>query len=178
MPEVELNSALRKFYDFAKDGYEFGNRNEVSNVTIGKNGHVCVSASATDYRLKGWRSESEKCANNVARLEFFKAVVAQFGSFDRIPEGVLRAMKLLDYGDRAGMRELERTVEGKRDGRNPQADYAHAGSGKPLVARRILDVIEAIQKSPEALVNTIAKKLNKILESNEERGDKATIAKT
>ena len=64
------------------------------------------------------RLASLKKANNITRDAFMKAVSDMFGGMNRIPASVKEAMKLEDYG-----------------------------KGKPLTARRILAVKDAIEKS-------------------------------
>lgn len=68
-----------------------------------------------------FRSRADKAANNATRELFKSAVAGMFGGEDRIPESVRDAMKMNDYG-----------------------------KGRPLTARRILAVREAIDKASRA----------------------------
>ncbi len=68
-----------------------------------------------------FRSRADKAENNVTRELFKSAVAEMFGGEDRIPESVRDSMKMNDYG-----------------------------KGRPLTARRILAVKEAIDKASRA----------------------------
>ncbi len=70
------------------------------------------------------RLASLKRANNITREAFMNAVSNMFGGVDHIPDSVKDAMKLEDYG-----------------------------KGKPLTARRILAVAEAITKLDDAVLS-------------------------
>ena len=76
-----------------------------------------VVVTVSDKVGKIGRSVSVKEANNTTRAIFRQSVAAMFGGEDRIPDAVKAAMKLGDYG-----------------------------KGKPLTARRIIAVNNAIEK--------------------------------
>lgn len=74
-----------------------------------------VSATTTDKVGSWWRSGTEKTANDQVRTAFRAAVAEMFGGEEHIPQSVLDAMRIKDYG-----------------------------KGRPLTARRIMEVKVAV----------------------------------
>ena len=112
------NDTFKAFVAFAQ-GRASGD--DIARGSFGENGGLAgheIHAGTTD-RLRNWcnwrREDGEQNANNVTRTLFINAVIDMFGGRDRIPESVKKAMRTNDYGH-----------------------------GKPLTARRILLVKDAI----------------------------------
>jgi hypothetical protein len=112
------NDTFKAFVAFAQ-GRASGD--DIARGSFGENGGLAgheIHAGTTD-RLRNWRNwrreDGEQNANNVTRTLFINAVIDMFGGRDRIPESVKKALKSNDYGH-----------------------------GKPLTARRILLVKDAI----------------------------------
>ena len=77
-----------------------------------------ITAAKTDKAFALTRSRVDKAENEVARELFRQSVIDMFGSESNIPKSVRKAMQMRDYG-----------------------------SGKPLTARRIIAVQQAIEQS-------------------------------
>lgn len=112
------NETFKAFVAFAQ-GRASGD--DIARGSFGENGGLAgheIQAGTTD-RLRGWRNwrreGGEQDANNVTRTLFINAVIDMFGGRERIPESVKKALRSSDYGH-----------------------------GKPLTARRILLVKDAI----------------------------------
>ena len=117
-----LNANFKAFMDFAQAKVNAGANESVARGTI-VNGMLAgrtIAASTTDS-VKGlfhWRrSDADKAANDATRAIFKQAVIDMFGGETKIPKKVRDAMILSDYG-----------------------------SGKPLTARRITAVANAIRE--------------------------------
>jgi len=122
------NATFQEFADFAKimtTGQ--GDENSIARVGTGVNiaeGSLAgrtITASTTDSVrgfFKWFRSADDKAANNEVRKLFKDAIIDMFGGESKIPESVKDAMKLADYD-----------------------------KGKPLTARRIIAVQNAIDAS-------------------------------
>ena len=122
------NETFRAFADFAKlmtTGQ--GDENSIARIGTGVNiaeGSLAgrtITASATDSVrgiFKWFRSADDKAANNEVRKLFKDAIIDMFGGESKIPDSVKDAMKLADYD-----------------------------KGKPLTARRIIAVQNAIDAS-------------------------------
>ena len=121
---IDINGysdAFRAFTDFAEKSIEAGKGKAVARVGTEVNGAGPLEGRTITAAKRDWvgigigRLKSLKDANNVARDLFRKAVVDMFGGETRIPTSVLDAMKMSDYG-----------------------------KGKPLTARRIMAVQQAV----------------------------------
>ena len=117
-----LNANFKAFMDFAQAKVDADAKGTVVRGTI-ENGALSgrtITASTTDS-VKGlfhWRrSDADKAANDATRAMFRQAVIDMFGGETKIPKKVRDAMILSDYG-----------------------------SGKPLTARRITAVANAIRE--------------------------------
>jgi len=117
-----LNANFRAFVDFAQAKVDAGDKEAVARGTI-ENGALAgrtITAATTDS-VKGFfywrRDEADKQANNATRALFKQAVIDMFGGESKIPKSVKDAMNLADYGQ-----------------------------GKPLTARRITAVANAIRE--------------------------------
>ena len=118
-----------------------GSGDDIARGSFGENGALAgheIHVGTTD-RLRNWRNwrreDGEQNANNITRTLFINAIREMFGGRDRIPESVKKAMKSNDYGH-----------------------------GKPLTARRILLVKEAIDAN-----GTMRKKALSVFHSPELR---------
>ncbi len=113
------NAHFTSFVNFAEQSAAAGNRKAVANVgePLAER-KISISASKTDAAYSALsRSTADKTANNTARTIFMTAVGEMFGGEKNIPPSVINEMKLDDYG-----------------------------KGRPLTARRILKVKDAIDK--------------------------------
>ena len=139
------NSTFTAFADFAAQSLEAGKSKAVARVNYAKTGSLdsrTITAAKGDWVGIGvGRLGGLKDANNVARSLFRNAVIDMFGGEDKIPQSVKDAMKLADYG-----------------------------KGKPLTARRILAVKDAIDASGIT-------KQKAALESISKFSDPATLSK-
>ena len=116
------NAQFQQFVDFAETAAAAGKQKAIARVDAGELGGIVnrtIKPGSGDWVGIGvGRLSSLKKANNTTRDAFMKAVADMFGGMNRIPASVKEAMKLEDYG-----------------------------KGKPLTARRILAVKDAIEKS-------------------------------
>ena len=111
------NAAFKAFTDFAQQKMDAGETKAVARGEVQNkvfDGRV-IKAATTDKAYAFTRSADEKYFNEVAREQFKRAIIDMFGGESNIPESVRKAMLLGDYG-----------------------------SGKPLTARRIMAVKNAI----------------------------------
>lgn len=118
---IKANVQFDSFVDFAQKSMEAGSSKAVARadaVVPGKDGGYATRTivAAPDKAFKISRSITDKAKNDVARTLFQKSVIDMFGGEDKIPESVKDAMLLKDYG-----------------------------AGKPLTARRIMAVKQAIE---------------------------------
>ena len=112
------NSAFRSFVDFAQERIDANQAKAVVDARIKKfNGEevLTIAHMKTDDVHKWLRTGDECDVNDRTRAIFRAAVVNMFGGESKIPESVKKAMLMEDYD-----------------------------KGKPLTARRILAVKEAI----------------------------------
>ena len=145
MSKINLNSVLRAYGDFAERSVEKApDAKIVSRIGIsGKDGAPRVVASTTDSCGVWNRDNREQVKNNKSRFFFFKAVAAQFGGVDKIPQKVRDALYVKDFGD----------VKFEEGEELTQAKFM---TGKPLQAYRIQKVIKAIESVTVADVKLLA----------------------
>ena len=119
---INRNIQFEKFVQFAKQSMDTGQTKAIARAGgADVNSSLAlrsITASTTDKAFALSRSRADKAENDVARDLFRQSVIDMFGSEDKIPKSVLKAMQLKDYG-----------------------------SGKPLTARRIIAVKHAIEQS-------------------------------
>ena len=119
---INSNVQFDSFVDFAQKAIAAGSSKAVARadtVVAGVNGGLAtrtIKAATTDKTFALSRSITDKAKNDVARDIFKKSVIDMFGGEDKIPKSVKEAMLLKDYG-----------------------------AGKPLTARRIMAVKQAIE---------------------------------
>lgn len=122
---IAQNAQFDLFVEFARQQMKAGHTRAVARAGAATGATLderAISAAASgDRAFAVVRSGVDKTANDVARDLFRKSVAEIFGGERKIPDSVKRAMMLKDYG-----------------------------SGKPLTARRILAVQEAIQEAADA----------------------------
>ena len=110
---------FQQFVQFAETAIAAGKQKAIARVETSEVGGIAnrtiVPGSGDWVGIGVGRLSSLKKANNTTRATFLKAVSDMFGGQDHIPESVQAAMKMEDYG-----------------------------KGKPLTARRIMAVKEAI----------------------------------
>ena len=114
------NATFKAFTDFATQSVEAGKSKAVARAG-GEGplaGRVITAAKHDWVGIGAGRLGSLKDANNAARDLFRNAIADMFGGVDKIPQGVKDAMKMADFG-----------------------------KGKPLTARRIIAVKNAIDAS-------------------------------
>ena len=150
---VNFNSVyFQSFVDFAQQRFDAGDKTAVISATVTKplDGRkiLTVDQSKTDFVHKWTRGFDEWTVNDRTRNLFKQAVANLFGGESKIPESVKKAMLLADYGQ-----------------------------GKPLTARRILAVKEAITPFIEHFDEKLAaaksgatNAYNKVNENDEDRG--------
>lgn len=114
---------FKNFVDFATNSIAKGDKGldtvaGLSGLGGGDFGSHKIGVCNSDSTFKLFRSQNSKDLNNVIRDIFKKSISDIFGGEKNIPKNVLDTMKLGDFG-----------------------------KGKPLTARRILAVNEAISKS-------------------------------
>lgn len=122
---IAQNAQFDLFVEFARQQMKAGHTRAVARAGAATgatlNERAISAAASGDRAFAVVRSGVSKTANDVARDLFRKSVAEIFGGERKIPDSVKRAMMLKDYG-----------------------------SGKPLTARRILAVQEAIQEAADA----------------------------
>lgn len=111
-----VSNQFQKFYDFAQAHVNDQDTKAKINTAVGSTplGERSITAKSGDH-FGVFRLQSTKDVNNNVRTLFKKAVVDMFGGESNIPQAVKEAMRLSDYN-----------------------------KGKPLTARRILAVANAI----------------------------------
>ena len=111
-----VSNQFQKFYDFAQAHVNDQDTKAKINTAVGSMplGERSITAKSGDH-FGVFRLQSTKDVNNNVRTLFKKAVVDMFGGESNIPQAVKEAMRLSDYN-----------------------------KGKPLTARRILAVANAI----------------------------------
>ena len=119
---IQRDMQFERFVQFAQQSMATGNTKAIARAgSADVNSSLAlrnITASTTDKAFALSRSRADKAENDVARDLFRQSVIDMFGSEDKIPKSVLKAMQLKDYG-----------------------------SGKPLTARRIIAVQKAIEES-------------------------------
>ncbi len=124
--------SLDNFTTFANTALQ-GPSGEKSTISVGQDGKLLNAGRW--YRL-GTRTAEFKAHNLEVRTHFYEAVCKTFGGREKIPDSVMAVLKLNDFG-----------LDG--DGK--------VTSNRPLTARRILAVTEAIrQTAPEAIASGLA----------------------
>lgn len=122
---IAQNAQFDLFVEFARQQMKAGHTRAVARAGAATgatlNERAISAAASGDRAFAVVRSGVSKTANDVARDLFRKSVAEIFGGERKIPDSVKRAMMLKDYG-----------------------------SGKPLTARRILAVQEAIAEAADA----------------------------
>lgn len=117
MPKLDINgynATFRTFVEFAQKTQRDGYDSACAKATLAGK-RITVSALSLHETSYILRKTGEKTANDSTRAIFRNAVSEMFGGEANIPESVKKAMLLGDYGD-----------------------------GKPLTARRIMAVKDAI----------------------------------
>ncbi len=118
MPKVDgYNANFSSFVNFAEQSVAAGAHKAVANVgdtLAGRKISVCASKTDAAYSALS-RSKADKTLNDQTRTLFRAAIAEMFGGEGHIPESVRSQMKIGDYG-----------------------------KGRPLTARRIMKVKEAI----------------------------------
>ena len=116
------NVQFREFVQFAESQANPGKSEAIARLAGGSAlaGRTIIASGSDHVRhwynlWKGGHSASNVAENNDARALFREAVFSMFGGVDKVPESVKTAMKLEDYDQ-----------------------------GKPLTARRIIAVRDAI----------------------------------
>ena len=119
-----LDTQFQQFVQFAETAIAAGKQKAIARVETSEVGGIAnrtiVPGSGDWVGIGVGRLASLKRANNTTRDAFMKAVADMFGGENHIPDSVKDAMKLEDYG-----------------------------KGKPLTARRIMAVKEAIVQALE-----------------------------
>ena len=119
---INRNMQFEKFVQFAKQSMDTGQTKAIARAGgADVNSSLAlrsITASTTDKAFALSRSRADKAENDVARDLFRQSVIDMFGGESNIPKSVKKAMLLKDYG-----------------------------SGKPLTARRIIAVQQAIEQS-------------------------------
>ncbi|MCR5413397.1 MAG: hypothetical protein K6F50_01555 [Kiritimatiellae bacterium] len=148
------NDTFRAFVDFAQTKVDAGHRKAIADVSYlagkeGVLGGLAVQTSTTDS-VGGIFSRTARHVeiNDTTRKLFFNAVVDMFGREEDIPGAVRNALKLKDYG-----------------------------VGKPLTARRIMAVKNAIDLSGVAMRRAADAKLG-TFQSGEVRAAAAKMGYT
>lgn len=114
---LDINNAdFKIFTDFAATAKQGTRAQLESKIELGGEVRTIKSAGGLDFVGNVGRLSKHKDANNAVRNIFRETVARMFGGEGHIPESVLKVMKLEDYG-----------------------------KGKPLTARRITEVKNAIE---------------------------------
>ena len=108
------NATFRTFVDFAQKTHKDGYDSASAKATLAGK-RITVSALSLHETSALLRKSSESAANDATREMFRRAVIDMFGGVAKVPESVKKAMELNDYGH-----------------------------GRPLTARRIMAVKNAI----------------------------------
>ena len=156
---IDLNNAqFRQFVQFAERQTNPANSEAIARVTGSRDALAgrTIAASGTDhvrhwYNLwKGGHSASNAAENNDARALFREAVFSMFGGAASVPESVKTAMRLEDYDQ-----------------------------GKPLTARRIIAVRDAVLQAADEVDNGAIdrQKAQSLVDGAIANFDKALLAK-
>ena len=122
------NAQFKQFVQFAERQANPGKSEAIARVTGGRDGLAgrAISASNTDHVRGvfhwGGRSATDATENNDVRALFRDAVFSMFGGEANVPDSVKTAMRLEDYDQ-----------------------------GKPLTARRIITVRDAILRAADGV---------------------------
>ena len=136
MSTLDVNgysSVFRSFVDFAQQSVKTGDTKAIAAAKIQKSldgrRMITVTRSLTDAVHNWTRTNDEFSVNDITRKLFRNAIIEMFGDESKIPAEVKDAMRMEDYGQ-----------------------------GKPLTARRILAVKNAIDVSRvDSSVGSVAK---------------------
>ena len=141
------NRQFQNFVDFATEKMQAGKRTSIARLddTVANLGeHKITAAKGGVGGFSAlFRTKAKEAVNNATRENFKKAIIDLFGGASKVPDSVLDAMKLEDFG-----------------------------KGKPLTARRIMAVKRAIDdvktKFDTAFQTAKAKVNSEYLRLNEE----------
>ena len=133
--QINATTQFDHFVDFAQLAMRAGNTKAIAREGVpfpssdGTTTLRTVSTTTDDKAYAIRRSRDNKQANDAARTLFKKAVGEMFGGEEHIPQSVLKAMNMKDYG-----------------------------CGKPLTARRIMAVKAAIDiaRAPTVIADVVA----------------------
>ena len=119
MSELAISQQFLQFTEFASDAIRNGDTKAIARkgVDSGIPGVAEITSTTDDKVYAIRRSQANKTANNTTRTMFKKAVAEIFGGESKIPDSVLAAMNMKDFD-----------------------------KGKPLTARRIMAVKNAVDK--------------------------------
>ena len=98
---IEISAQFTKFTQFAADSIARGEKGADTIARLDAEdplGGRTIQAKTGDKIGKWVRSDSLKETNDRVRELFRQTVADMFGGVERIPESVLKAMKLEDYG--------------------------------------------------------------------------------
>ena len=127
---LEINNAqFNQFVQFAEQQMQAGKTKAVARVGDAQVGPLAgrtITAAKGEFVGNIWRSVDTRNANDIARDLFRNAIADMFGGADKIPDSVRDTMKLNDFGN-----------------------------GKPLTARRILEVSNARRLSTSPTGRTL-----------------------
>jgi len=154
---VNLNNAqFNQFVQFAESQANPGKSEAIARVAGGRDALAgrTITASDTDH-VRGWlswgtRSGADATENNDVRALFREAVFSMFGGEANVPDSVKTAMRLEDYD-----------------------------KGKPLTARRIIAVRDAVLQVADKVDNGAIdrKKAESLVDGAIANFDKALLAK-
>lgn len=115
--QITASTQFKQFTDFALGEIMSGNSKAIARQGDASTmpGVLKITTTTDDKAFAIRRSQDNKNANDATRAMFKKAIADMFGGESRIPESVLNAMNMKDFG-----------------------------SGKPLTARRIIAVKRAV----------------------------------
>lgn len=123
------NAQFRQFVQFAESQANSAKSEAVARVTGERDALAgrTITAAGNDrvhhwYNYRGERSAANATENNDVRALFRETVFSMFGGEDKVPESVKTAMKLADYDQ-----------------------------GKPLTARRIIAVRDAVLRAADGV---------------------------
>ena len=123
---ISFSNAFDRFATYAQTRMDAGLKKDVIRATETgtlADRTVTCTRTTTDHAYAWRRADEEKRANNSTRTLFREIVENIFGGAENVPRGVRKAMLLNDYG-----------------------------KGKPLTARRIVAVRDAIAREVEKSV--------------------------
>ena len=126
---ISRDMQFDQFVQFAQKSMATGNTKAVARAEEDVDDGLAarsITAATTDKAFALIRSKDDKTANDAARSLFRQSVRNMFGGEENIPESVRKAMLLKDYD-----------------------------VGKPLTARRIIAVKQAIELAMDSVQNTM-----------------------